>query len=68
MNILRYSHFGIAGGQEVDHTFVIFVIHNDGKNQEITLTGLQITKIHERSQNFVKSFQDILRKSQEESW
>ena len=25
-NILRYSFFGIAGGQEVNHTFVKFVI------------------------------------------
>ena len=24
INILRYSLFGIAGGQEVDHTFVKF--------------------------------------------
>ena len=27
INILRYSHFGIAGGQEVDHTFVKFIIY-----------------------------------------
>ena len=26
INILRYSLFGIAGGQEVDHTFVKFTI------------------------------------------
>ena len=26
-NILRYSLFGIAGGQEVDHTFVKFIIY-----------------------------------------
>ena len=26
INILRYSLFGIAEGQEVDHTFVKFVI------------------------------------------
>ena len=25
--ILRYSLFGIAGGQEVDHTFVQFIIY-----------------------------------------
>ena len=25
--ILRYSLFGIAGGQEVDHTFVKFIIY-----------------------------------------
>ena len=28
MNILRYSLFGIAGGQEVDHTFVKFIIYS----------------------------------------
>ena len=27
INILRYSLFGIAGGQEVDHVFVKFIIH-----------------------------------------
>ena len=27
VNILRYSFFGIAGGQEVDHTFVKFIIY-----------------------------------------
>ena len=26
-NVLRYSLFGIAGGQEVDHTFVKFIIY-----------------------------------------
>ena len=26
MNILHYSVFGIAGGQEVDHIFVKFII------------------------------------------
>ena len=25
INILHYSFFGIAGGQEVDHTFVKFI-------------------------------------------
>ena len=28
INILRYSFFGIAGGQEVDHTFVKFIIYS----------------------------------------
>ena len=28
VNILRYSLFGIAGGQEVDHTFVTFNIYS----------------------------------------
>ena len=27
MNILRYSLFGIAGSQEVDHTFVKFIVY-----------------------------------------
>ena len=27
INILRYSLFGIAGGQEVDHTFLKFIIY-----------------------------------------
>ena len=27
INILRYSRLGIAGGQEVDHTFVKFIIY-----------------------------------------
>ena len=27
INILRYSLFGIAGGQEVNHTFVKFIIY-----------------------------------------
>ena len=27
INILRYSLFGIAGGQEIDHTFVKLTIH-----------------------------------------
>ena len=27
VNILRYSLFGIAGGQEVDHAFVKFIIY-----------------------------------------
>ena len=27
INILRFSFFGIAGGQEVDHTFVKFIIY-----------------------------------------
>ena len=27
INILRYSLFGIAGGKEVDHTFVKFIIY-----------------------------------------
>ena len=27
MYILRYSLFGIAGGQEVDHAFVKFIIY-----------------------------------------
>ena len=27
INILRYSLFGIAGGQEEDHTFVKFIIY-----------------------------------------
>ena len=27
VNILHYSLFGIAGGQEVDHTFVKFIIY-----------------------------------------
>ena len=27
INILRYSLLGIAGGQEVDHTFVKFIIY-----------------------------------------
>ena len=27
INILRYSLFGIAKGQEVDHTFVKFILH-----------------------------------------
>ena len=28
LNILRYSLFGIAGGQEVDHTFVKFITYS----------------------------------------
>ena len=28
MNILLYSFFGIAGGQEMDHTFVKFVFYS----------------------------------------
>ena len=27
INILHYSLYGIAGGQEIDHTFVKFIIH-----------------------------------------
>ena len=27
INILRHSLFGIAGGQEVDHAFVRFIIY-----------------------------------------
>ena len=27
INTFRYSLFGIAGGQEVDHTFVKFIIY-----------------------------------------
>ena len=27
INTLRYSLFGIAGGQEVDHTFVKFIVY-----------------------------------------
>ena len=27
INILRYSLFSIAGGQEIDHAFVKFIIH-----------------------------------------
>ena len=27
INILRYSLFGIAGGQEVNYTFVKFIIY-----------------------------------------
>ena len=27
INILRYPLFGIAGGEEVDHTFVKFMIY-----------------------------------------
>ena len=34
---LRYSLFGIAGGQEVDHTFVKFIIY------PLTMFALSIT-------------------------
>ena len=34
INILRYSLFVIAGGQEVDHTFVQFIIY------PLTMIGL----------------------------
>ena len=31
INNLRYSLFGIAGGQEVDHNFVKFIIYSHTK-------------------------------------
>ena len=34
INILRYSLFGVAGGHEVDHIFVKFIIY------PLTMTAL----------------------------
>ena len=44
VNILRYSLFGIAGGQEVDHILVKFIIY------PLTLITLK-TKINQKLRN-----------------
>ena len=58
INIPRYSLFGIAGGQEVDYTFVKFVIYS------LTMIALLICRCFESTLYANKElFNDQLRMS-----
>ena len=50
INILRYSHFGIAEGSVVDHTFVKFIIY------PLTMIVFILLYLHEYFSQFQAQF------------